>query len=289
MSNTESSTNSIFSEPRRLTSEANRALTAWQLTACAMLQENWQSLLGSGIEISPGKSDSSTAIKIVNNLPDPGYAARLMIGPKSFSSLFVFSSRMLQVLVNDMLGNPSEAWPEVRDLTPVETSMTELLFGEITRAISQSWPEVDPVDCDLVEVVSRPMRSRFFPPEEPIVRTRINLQTAMGMEEAFWLMPQSGLCTIGIAESHDLDEIAAPAPQLRNLAERLPIQIVAEIGGTTMRLSELDNLQVGDYLPLDQAVFQPLAVTIDGTLQWLGHPCRLGTRQAFQIIASKKD
>ena len=56
-----------------------------------------------------------------------------------------------------------------------------------------------------------------------------------------------------------------------------------------MRLSELDGLKVGDYLPLDQAVYQPLEVTIDGQLQWLGHPCRLGARQGFQIIASKKE
>ncbi|MEQ9407239.1 MAG: FliM/FliN family flagellar motor switch protein [Fuerstiella sp.] len=280
---------SIFAEPRRLTSEANRALTAWQTTVCSLLQENWQALLGTSIGITAGRTDSSTAIRVVNNLADPGYAARLKIGPTAFCSLVAFSSRMVQVLVNDMLGTPSAEWPEVRDLTPVETSMAELLFGEITRSISQAWPEIRPLECELESVISRPKRSRFFPPEEPIVRTRIALQTAMGTEEAIWLMPQQGLTTIGIAESHDSEAAASPAPELRTLAEHLPIQLVAELGKTTMRLSELDNLSVGDYLTLDQAVYQPLEVMVDGQMQWLGHPCRLGTRQGFQIIASKKD
>ncbi|GAB5441096.1 MAG: hypothetical protein Fues2KO_14450 [Fuerstiella sp.] len=279
----------IFAEPRRLTSGANRALGAWQATVCSLLQEHWQALLGTDLKLAVAKTDSSIAIKAINNLADPGYAARLKIGSTSFESLFAFSSRMVQVLVNDMLGTPSEEWPEVRDLTPIETSMTELLFGEIARAVTQAWPEVEPLRCELQEATARPMRSRFFPPEEPMVRTRITLETPMGAEEAVWLMPQSGLLAIGIAESHDQDAVRPASPRMKQLAERIPIQVIAELGGTVMKLSELDHLKVGDYLTLDQTVFQPLEVSVDGKLQWLGHPCRLGARQGFQIIASKKE
>ncbi len=289
MTDTEVKAASIFAEPRRLTSGANRALSAWQTTVCSMLQESWQALLGSDLTLSLGKSDSSTAIRAVNNLADPGYAAKLSIGESSFSSLFAFSSRMVQVLVNDMLGTPTEEWPEVRELTPVETSMAELLFGEITKSVSQAWPEVEPLECELESIISRPMRSRVYGPDEPLVRTRIALHTAMGQEEVVWLMPQSGLATIGISETNEDEQPTTPAPQLRSLAEQLPVEIVVELGSTTMRLSELDRLRKGDYLPLDQAVFQPLEVSVDGRLQWLGHPCRLGVRQGFQIIASKKE
>ena len=282
-------TPNIFAEPPRLTSGTNRALTSWLTTVCSLLQENWQSLLGSCPEISLGRTDSSTAIRAVNKLPDPGYAARYHIGPRHFLCVIAFSSRMVQVLVNDMLGTPSEEWPEVRDLTAVETSMTELLFGEVARAFSQAWPEVDPLRCHVDDLVVRPMRSRLFPPDEPMVRTRLLMNTAMGVEEAVMLMPRAGLATIGISDENDTDFTAQPAPQMRTLAKQLPIQMTAELGTTTMRLSDLDNLKVGDYLPLEQAVFQPLEVTIDGQLQWLGHPCRLGSRQGFQIIASKKE
>ena len=67
MTNQAAPTPSIFAEPRRLTSGANRALTSWQATVCSMLQENWQGLLGTDLTITPGKSDSSTAIKVINN------------------------------------------------------------------------------------------------------------------------------------------------------------------------------------------------------------------------------
>ncbi|MDG1894887.1 MAG: hypothetical protein P8J37_08265 [Fuerstiella sp.] len=163
MSQTEASAFNIFSQAPRLTSDADAALIAWQGTVTSRLQENWQSLLGTDIGISLGTTDSSAAITAVNELADPGYAARLQIGPEPFPSLFAFSSRRILLLVNDMLGTPCEEWPEVRDLTTVETSMVELLLGEITRAISHAWPEIHPLECEQDCVIARPMRSRVFP------------------------------------------------------------------------------------------------------------------------------
>lgn len=284
----ESGQQNFFAEPRRLTTVANRALTAWQKTVCSLLQENWKSLLGSNLTVSLGKTDSSTAIRAVSALADPGYAARLRIGPDAFGSLFAFSSRMIQTLVNDMLGTPCESWPEIRDLTTVETSMVELLCGEITRAVSQAWPEVEPLLCELDCVIARPMRSRLFPPDEIMTRTRVVFETHLGPEEAVWLMPQVGLSTIGITNEHEEQSATSAAPQMRALAEKLPIDIVIQLGSARMTLAELNRLAVGDYLTLDQGVSQPLEAAVDGRLQWLGYACRLNRRQGFQIVASRK-
>lgn len=231
MSQTETSPINIFSQAPRLTSESNAALTSWQSTATSILQENWQALLGSDLGISPGAIDSPTAFDAVNSLADPGYAARLQIGPESFPSLFAFSSRMVLALVNDMLGTPCEQWPEIRELTTVETSMVELLFGEITRAISQAWPEINPLECEQDCVIARPMRSRVFSPDEVLVRSQVIFETSFGQEEAIWLMPQSGLATIGIADIDDEQLPAEPAPQMRALAEKHSRQSGRPIGG----------------------------------------------------------
>ncbi|MDG1894888.1 MAG: FliM/FliN family flagellar motor switch protein [Fuerstiella sp.] len=102
-------------------------------------------------------------------------------------------------------------------------------------------------------------------------------------------MPQSGLATIGIADVTKEEVQAGPAPQIRALAEKIPVNLIARLGDTTMSLAELDSLKVGDYLTLDQPVCQPMELIVDGRLQWLGHPCRLGTRQGFQIVASNRE
>ncbi len=282
--------NCDFSEPRRLTSGANRALKAWQSGTCALLIENWQGLLGNSVKIAIGRIDSTTAARAIPTLADPGFAARLKVGATGFDSLVVFSGRMVLTLLHDMLGTQGEEWPDVRPLTAVETSMVELLLGEVARSIGQAWPEIQPLECELHSVISRPVRCRLFDPEVILVRTRVTLTTTFGDEDAIWLLPQTGLESIGIRDTSSTAAepgIPAPAAQLHALAKRLPAQLIVSLGRVTLTLAEMNSLKVGDYLPLDQTVYQPLEGRVDGKLQWLGNPCRLGARQGFQIIAAK--
>ncbi len=278
---------SVFTAPRRLTGQADRALSGWLTSLCGILAENWQALLGSSISLTAGRPVSTIAAAAVGGLPDPGFGARVEMGPDGFPSLFALSSRLTQTLVYDMLGNPGDDWPEPAELTPAELSMTELLMGEICRAASQAWPEIEPLPCDLVSVVARPRRSRIFSPDTEVVLTTITVETAFGPDDVSWIVPKSGLESIGIQDSGHEPSGFHPAPELRDLARLLPVELVVELGTTSLTLKQLNELKVGDYLPLDQPVSQPLQALVDGRMQWLGMPCRLGNRQGFQILASR--
>lgn len=287
MSRSESIASVDFSAPRRLTGTASRAVTAWQSTACTLLRENWQGLLGSGVELRPERIDSCVASKAIRVLPDPGYAARLSVGPTAFTAFAVFSCRLVQVLVADMLGTLGTEWPAERPLSPAELSMVELLFGEVARSVGHGWPEVTPLDCQLESVIFRPLRSRVFSPDETLIRTLVSVRTPLGDEEVTLLFPESGLMSIGISGQLETDtSTQQPAPQLRQLAERIPVTMVVELGNATLSLADMNRLSIGDVLVLDQPVSTPMAASIEGRLQWLGQPCRLGQRQGFRILAS---
>jgi flagellar motor switch protein FliM len=279
-----------FTAPRRLTGPANRALSSWLATANVMLQEYWQALLGNRITLHPARIDSSVAQKAQQALPDPGYAALLKIGPGRFDGMVAFSNQIVLTLVSEMLGTLGETLPVQRPLTAAELSLVELLFGEIARAMSQGWPEVEPLPVELDQVIVRPLRSRIFTPRENLIRIVVEIRTPFGDETFVMLMPQAGLSSIGI------DEAAVPAtgqqeasPQLRTLAESLPVTMSVHLGKAVLTLGEMNRLSIGDILVLDQSSSSPLEAGISGRIQWIGHPCRLGQRQGFRILASRKE
>ena len=279
-----------FSAPRRLAGSANRALSSWNATATSMLQEYWQALAGDRITMQPARIDSSVAQKAQQTLPDPGYAALLKIGPDRFDGMVAFSNRLVLTVVSEMLGTLGEEWPEQRALTAAELSLVELLFGEIARALSQGWPEVTPLPVEMDQVIVRPLRSRVFQPRENLVRIVGLINTAVGEETFVMLMPQAGLASIGINESAIPPAVdQSVSPQMRALAETLPVTMSVSLGKATLTLGDMNNLAVGDTLILDQASGSPLEARVSGHLQWLGFPCRLGQRQGFRILASRKD
>ena len=279
-----------FSAPRRLAGSANRALSSWNSTATSMLQEYWQALTGDRITLQPARIDSSVAQKAQQTLPDPGYAALLKIGPDRFDGMVAFSNRLVLTLVSEMLGTLGDEWPEQRALTAAELSLVELLFGEIARALSQGWPEVTPLPVEMDQVIVRPLRSRVFQPRENLVRIVGQINTAVGEETFVMLMPQAGLASIGINETAIPPAVdQSVSPQMRALAETLPVTMSVSLGKATLTLGDMNNLAVGDTLILDQSSGSPLEARVSGHLQWLGFPCRLGQRQGFRILASKKE
>lgn len=290
MTTNETVTSIDFTAPRRLTGTANRALAQWNGTATAVLQEFWQSLLGNRITLEVARTDSSVAQKAQQALPDPGYAALLKIGPARFDGMVAFSNRIVLTLVSEMLGTLGDEWPTARDVTPAELSLIELLFGEIARAFSQGWPEVQALPVELEEILVRPLRSRVFQPRENLIRSVVVIQTPVGEEAFVILMPQAGLASIGI---DDTSATSVPqqsaSPQMRALTETLPVTMSVSLGRASLSLGEMHQLTIGDVLILDQSIGNPLEAQISGRLHFLGHACRLGQRQGFRILVSKKD
>lgn len=291
MTSSEAVTSLDFSAPRRLAGTATRALSSWNTTATSMLQEFWQSLVGNRVSLNSVRVDSVIAQKAQQALPDPGYAAHLKIGHTKFDAIAAFSSQLVLTIVSEMLGTLGDSWPVQRPLTAAELSLVELLFGEIARALSLGWPEVEPLPVSMDQVIIRPLRSRIFQPRENLIRIVAMVQTAVGEDSMVLLMPQAGLSSIGIQEaavSLTADQTVT-SPQMRALAEGLPVTMVVSLGKASLTLGEMNRLAVGDLLVLDQSAAAPLEARIAGRLQWLGAPCRLGQRQGFRILASRKD
>ncbi|MFY9254992.1 MAG: FliM/FliN family flagellar motor switch protein [Fuerstiella sp.] len=278
-----------FASPGHVSGSVNRALDTWHHQACALLTENWQSLLGDDISVKCEGVDVVSCKVAYESVADPGYAASLKVGPANMPALATFPGRLVCTLVEGLLGSQGDDWSEYKPLTTVESSMLELLCGEVSRAIAMSWPEVIPLKCELESCVFRPNRSRIFAPDEKMLRRRLEVTTAFGAETAWLLLPQAGLAELGISDSvlTDAAEVI-PDPRLREIAKQLPVEIVVSLGHTKVTLAEMNQLEIGDFLVLDQALSQPVEATLDGELQWLGMPCRIGRRQGIEIIASNK-
>ncbi|MCR9200973.1 MAG: FliM/FliN family flagellar motor switch protein [Planctomycetaceae bacterium] len=278
-----------FKAPGRLASDVERALDDWHAQTCTLLNEGLQSLVGNTVTVTMGELSSGTAGDILKQTADPGYAASLRLGTAEVPSLVTFSGDMIATLVSGVLGDIGEDWKEFEPLTTVETSMLELLFGEVTRTVGMGWPELEPLPCRLDACLYRPMRSRIYAPDEGLLQRELIIETPFGKQSAWWLLQVDRLTDIGMSSLDSLsDADVLPDERLPAIAATLPVDIVVQLGTTRISLPEMNELEVGDFLVLDQNVQQPVEAFLAGRLQWLGMPCRLGRHQGFEILASKR-
>lgn len=276
-----------FHDPRRLAPTSTRMLQRWQKDACEWISESWVTLLAEPGEIAPGNATAIRLAEALRTVADPGLGVVIQVGPENIPTLLAFSNRLVLALLEAMLGTPGEEWPQARELTPLELTMADVLFQSLCEGLSEGWPGQTPLPIRIQETC-RPRRCRLFPPGTELIAARWEFKCGKSSEEALWLIPrEEGELLLSVDEAAGNSTAADPKVDvLANIITQLPVEVTVDLGTTTLKMSEITELHVGDLVILDQAVSRPLTARIGDVPRWTGLPCRVGTRQAFDIRGS---
>ncbi|WP_437204135.1 FliM/FliN family flagellar motor switch protein [Planctomicrobium sp. SH664] len=273
-----------FKSPRRPSTDAFRQLSMWLASTCTVAQESWSSLLSHPVELKSVAVDPAQLRSTLQRLPEDGLGVYLSIGEAHLPSMIVFTARQVRGLIADLLELSEESATDCSRLSAVESAMLELLFQKLAEAMGDAWPGSTPLKCRYLDLTARPQRTRLFPMDSALLVGRLQLTSRFGEETCHWLLLKEG------TERLIFDELGeAPAgeresdPALASLTERIPVEMVVELGTAQLSMSQIERLNVGDVLLLDQFLNRPALARVEGTPKWAGLPVRIGSRQAFEI------
>ncbi|HWL09044.1 MAG TPA: FliM/FliN family flagellar motor switch protein [Planctomicrobium sp.] len=273
-----------FYSPRRPPSEALRQLSAWQSNVCDHVRDGWAGLLARQVKLIPNRIEPVQYHTALSQLPDDGLGIYFSVGESLFPSMMVFSSRQVQALLADLLDLPGNKWPAPARLTAAEDSVLELLFQKLAESIGDGWPGDTPLPCRFLETTTKPQRTRLFPVGAQLFAIHITVDSRFGQDSLTWLLLKEE--TERLVEDlldPDAAEEQTTNPNLISLVERVPLDVVVELGRVELSMSQIHNMSVGDVLVLDQLVTRPLTAHVEGSTKWVGVPKRIGGRQAFEI------
>ena len=273
-----------FQAPRRPDVSSSRTLHQWHSEICTLTQERWETLISSEFGLKSLRIEPAMERRAFMNLPPNSIGAQLSVGSNETSTLIVMSDRLSRVLVEGVLNIAGDDWPEPSKLSPGEMSILEILIENIADAISESWPGAQTIPCHVVDYIRRPNRSRLFPPGTDLLVSETQLTTQYGEETLYWLMPKHPIEDLIVQEFgastirlHDVATSMIP------LAEKIPAEIVIELGTAEIRMSDAAELDVGDVLKLSQSVYKPLTAFVDEQPKWKVNPVTVGTRVGVQV------
>jgi flagellar motor switch protein FliM len=261
-----------------------RQLSTWQTNLCAQVQEAWGTLLARPVALQPGKVEPVQLQAALNRLPDDGLGIYFSIGESLLPSMLIFSARQIQGLIADLLDLPGDHWPQPARLSAAEEAMLEVLFQKFGDVMGDAWPANQPLKCRYLENTTKPQRTRLFPAGSALFSVKFKILSRFGEEHFQWLLLKEETERLLQELIGDVEpEERQTHPDLVALTEKVPLQIVVELGRTELSMSQAAHLSVGDVLVLDQFVSRPLIAKVEGEPKWAGVPMRIGSRQAFSV------
>lgn len=273
-----------FRKPSGLPEPVDQRLLYWHRGLASLAPERWSQHMASAVTMEYTSHETMLMLEARREFPDAAIAYQLELGPHGLPTLFVIGRPLVLAMLGQILGESLTALPDDRPLTPIERSLSDLLFEELAGGIGEAWPDQEPLRCQIGLCSDKPQRSRLYALGARVLLSRFQVQGSFGSETVYWLAAQEQIETL-LAEADDVvaGQHHDSEGALHARAREIPVQMVVRLGSAELPVADLADLRVGDVILLDQKIDEPLVAAVAGKPLYRGWPGRVGSRQAIQI------
>lgn len=255
-----------------------------------LFRNSFSSLMRKSADVSAASSDSLKFGEFLRSLPVPSSLHVFRMEPLRGFGLMVVESRLVFALVDNFFGGSGDSDIKFgdRDFSAIEIRMTKKVVETALQDWEKAWKPVHAVTCNYVRSEVNPQFAAIVPPTDVVLVIGFDIE----MENC------SGAITICIPyatiepivsklkanfQSERMEADQVWIKRLRGELLRTEVEMVAELGKTTMTPKELMKLKVGDTLMLGNDVSDPLKIKIEGTPKFHGFSGVSRGMKAIQI------
>ncbi|OMF36799.1 flagellar motor switch protein FliM [Paenibacillus sp. FSL H8-0548] len=193
-------------------------------------------------------------------------------------------------MLDRMLGGQGIAPSKINNLTEIETIIMERIFSRTFESLQEAWKTIIDISPRLEALETNPQFMQIVSPNETIAL--ISFSTKIGDTTGM-----INLCIPHVVIEPIMSRLSvhhwfvsqkkARAPEeveiLEQRVNKAKLPIVAELGESTISISEFLGLNVGDVISLKKSVTDGLKIKVGDKLKFIGSPGSVKDRLAVQI------
>lgn len=268
-----------FRSPKKMSREQNKMLSGITDVLSRHVAAYLSSLLRNYCELSVASIDEHPYSEYNNSLPDTLMTAVVDIYPLNATITLDMSNNILFAIIERMLGGSGEnnIIPD-REYTEIEITLMERIFKRFCIYIQDALQNIPNCRVTLRQIDTN---SRFIKAirMEEIVEVVVYNVTVDKISGTFTAcIPYSFVQAAAFMNDKDSDSSdgasASEEERKRHLTELqdTTVEVRGILGTATLSLQELNDLQVGDVIRLDQKNGDPILVTVNGNKWFWGEP-----------------
>ncbi len=267
-----------FKRPERVSKDQMRALEGLHETYARNLGVALSGYLRTIIEVKIRSVEQLTFAEFTYSLPSPTSFSLLSAHPLDGQICLEISPLITYPIIDRMLGGSNaELYIPQRPLTQIEQRLANRIIERAIEALKEAWENVQTIDFKVEQHESNPQLVQIVPPNEVVVV--IGFEIKMGnragsmslcipfnvIEPVIHNLTSQGW--LSFKRSQKFEE------QTGSLSENIgdaKLKMRAYLGQTTIRVSELLDLEVGDILKTDKEASDELILHIEGKSKFAG-------------------
>ena len=205
--------------------------------------------------------------------------------------VFEFDPRLAVFVVEKLFGGSGVFLDQPRELSLIEQRIMDKILVRAFRELEKAWKPVHEVDLEKSGFESNAEFVQILPAVEPAIvvtleilvyenRSLINICYPYILLER--LLTRTGMKRWMSSMTSEVDPEVRE--QFEDTLRAVDVDMHAELGRTSVSLQELDNLEEGDIIPLQQGIEEPVDLFVEGSLRYRAAVGTKKKNRALKIV-----
>jgi flagellar motor switch protein FliM len=286
-----------FKRPERVSKDQMRALEALHEGFGRNFGAALSSYLRTIVEVSVAHVEQLTYSEFIHSLPNPTCFNLLKAEQLDGQMCLEISPLIIYPIIDRLLGGSNaDLFIPQRPLTQIEQRLVQRITDRAMQHLSEAWGNLTPAKFSVSDFESNPQLVLIVPPNETVVV--VGFEVKMGnragtmslcipynvIEPVIGLLNQQNWFSYQKKGSQD-----EHARKLERNVNNAPVEVRAFLAATTMTVSDLMGLAVGDVITTEKAVGKDVLLTVEGRNKYLAQVGQFRGNRAVQITRLCQD
>ena len=280
-----------FKRPERVSKDQMRALQALHEGFGRNFGASLSTFLRTIIEVSVAHLEQLTYSEFIHSLPNPTCFNLLKSEQLDGQICLELSPLIVYPIIDRLLGGSNaDLFIPQRPLTQIEQRLVERITDRATTHLGEAWSAVTPVKFEVSDFESNPQLVQIVPPNETVVVVGFELKMGNRTGTMSLCIPYTAIEPIMTQLTAQtwfttIKKSSSDAAQKR-LNQHLssaPVELRTVLARTTLRMSDLLSLSVGDVITTDKPTDAPVTIEIEGRPKFNGSVGKFRGNRAIRI------
>jgi len=286
-----------FKRPERISKDQMRALQTLHDTFTRNFGASLSGFLRTIVEVRVAHAEQMTYSEFIAGLPNPTSFNLVHADELDGQLCLEISPLIIYPIIDRLLGGSNQdLFIPQRPMTLIEMRLIRTILERAMTALSEAWESIRAIEFKLGEMESNPQIMQIVPPNEVVVVIGFEIKMTNRAGTMSLCIPFNVIEPL-------IDDLSAQSWFLSGRAhgerqwwelivDRLAdasLEVTGILAETTITLSELRSLEVGDIITTEKPASAPSVVTTGGHPKFLAHIGQYKGNRAMKIVRPIRD
>lgn len=281
-----------FKRPERVSKDQMRALENLHEGFSRNFGAALSGFLRTIMEVKVTNIEQMTFSEFTHSLPNPTCFNLMTCEPLEGNMCLEISPLIIYPVIDRLLGGSNaDLFIPHRPLTAIEMRLVNKIIDRAMVALKDAWSDILKIEFKLQESESNPQLVQIVPPNEVVVVVGFELKMGGRAGTMSFCIPYNVIEPVIDKLSNQTWAAYRQSRRDTHLRKRVAskldqakLTVTCILADTTIKLTDLRNLQVGDMILTEKSATKPLTLTIGDRRKYIGHLGQFKGNRAFKVL-----